>query len=193
MRHYQIWSEEEKELVRRDYTGTRTSVLALSQVTGHPVTSVKGIVYKLGLGLKTDHKPWTKKEEEALAELITKYPIVKIAEIMKRPVNSVASKSERLKLSRRIRDGYFTQREVAQIFGVDSHWVRNKISNNQLVAIPNHEPIPKHGGSYWRITEDSVRKYLIDHSVELTGRNVNLNLIVWLLTNNQKTPTSGRK
>jgi hypothetical protein len=130
------WTEEDKETVRARYTGDRASAERLSMITGHPVSSVKGQIYKLGLGKRIDHRAWTGKEEEKLAELIGQQGIAKTAKLLRRSVNSVAVKLQRMKFSRRVRDGYFTQKETAELLGVDSHWVRDRIARGELEAEP---------------------------------------------------------
>ena len=147
-----------------------------------PVSSVKGQAYKLGLGRRLNSRHWTPEEEEKLADLITREHINKVAEILKRSVNSVAVHLQVMHLSRRIRDGYFTQKEVAQLFGVDHHWVNDRIKSGELKAEPIMGYIPKQGGSRFKIKEQDIKKFIIDNAVKLTGRNVDLSLMVYILT-----------
>lgn len=182
MNQYRIWTEEEKEIVRVHYTGNRVNVMWIAQKTGHPVKSVRGQAYKLGLGQRIDSKRWTEKEEEKLAELLTQYHMTEVARIMKRSVNSCVVKAHIMKLSRRTRDGYFTQKEAAQLLGVDSHWVQNRIANGEIVASPNNGSIPTNGGSYWRITEVELKRFIIEHQLQITGRNIDIALFVYIFT-----------
>ena len=179
MKHH-LWTEEEKEFIRCNYTGNKTSITRISQSIGHPETSVKGQIYKLGLGLRIDHKSWSPEEKERLAELITQYHIAKVAQILKRSINSVAVKVQIMKLSRRIRDGYFTQKEVAQLLGVDSHWVHDRITRGELKAEPIMGYIPSNGGSRWKVEEKDIRKFITEHASSITGRNVDISLLVYI-------------
>jgi len=181
-RHYTTWTGEEKDFLRANYTGNLASVHYMSQRTGHPVPSVKGQLHKLGLGRQIDRRTWTVEEEDSLTELITQCHITKVAELLNRSVNSVAVKAQRMKLSRRIRDGYFTQKEVAELLGVDSHWVKARISRGELKAEPINGHIPDNGGSRWCIKEKDIRRFVIGHAMSLTGRNVDLSLLVYILT-----------
>lgn len=175
------WTEEEKEIIRSTYVGNRASVLRIAHKVGHPPSSVIGQIQKLGLGNKSKHHPWSSEEEERLAELIPQYHITKVAKLLRRSVNSVAVRVQRIGLSRRVRDGYFTQKEVAQLLGVDSHWVHDRIIRGELKAKPINKYIPSNGGSRWRITEKDIKQFVIDNALSLTGRNVDISLLVYLM------------
>ena len=179
---YRNFTEDDKDFIRMHYKGDRASVEFIAGRIGHPVSSVKGQVYKLGLGRRIKHHHWTPEEEERLADLITREHINKVAGILKLSVNSVAVKLQRMHLSRRIRDGYFTQKEVAQLFGVDHHWVSDRIKSGELKAEPIMGYIPKQGGSRLKIKEQDIKKFIIDNAVKLTGRNVDISMLVYILT-----------
>ena len=180
------WTEDEKEFVRAHYTGNSASVKHIARMTGHPLSSVKGQIYKLGLGQRIDYRDWTADEEEQLAELITQYHVTKVARILKRSVNSIAVKAQRMKLSRRVRDGYFTQKEVAQLLGVDHKWVHSRIIEGKLKAEPINDYIPSHGGSRYRIKEKDIKWFVFENALNLTGRNVDISSLVYIFMGHSK-------
>jgi len=191
-KHY--WTEEEKAIVRRDYQGTSKSAEQianlLSYITGKRITfcAVKGQIALMGIAHRK--KPWTLKEEDRLRGLIPLHPIYKIAKTMGRSKNSIRVKATRLGLSTQFRDGWFTKAEVSQILGVDHKKVQKWIDTGALKASWHGETKPQmHGGSCWHITSQELRAFLQSHAVELTGRNVDLFMIVELLTGNS-TPRS---
>jgi len=103
---------------------------------------------------------------------------------MHRSLNSVVVRMKRLHLSRRVRDGWYTKREVCEILGMDHKWVQRRIDSGALKAEPHdpESPLPKkNGGSCWHITEKDLAKFIVHHPQELNGRNVDLIIVVDLL------------
>ncbi len=180
------WTEDEKEIVRRDYRGTNASAQMIAVMLGVSFNGVKGQVQKLGVAKNTDRKRWSLEEEEQLRELITVYPTQKIARIMKRSINSVSVRAKRLGLSRRLRDGWFTKKEVCEILGVGHKWLQKRIDSGALKAKPHKQgSIPqKGGGAMWEIKAMDLREFIIKHPMELQGRNVDMVLVVDLLQTN---------
>ena len=175
------WTNKEKEVIRTEYRGNLASVKLISQKVNHPISSIKGQIYRLGLGRRIDYKLWTQEEEEQLADLITRLPVHKITKIMGRSVNSIAIHAYKLRMSPRARDGYFTQRDLCLLLGVDHHWIRHRITRGELEATPNDKPIPAHGGGFWRISEKEVKRFIIANARILTGRNIDLEVLIYIM------------
>uniref|UniRef100_A0A6M3KJQ6 Putative DNA binding, helix-turn-helix domain containing protein n=1 Tax=viral metagenome TaxID=1070528 RepID=A0A6M3KJQ6_9ZZZZ len=176
------WTAEELEIVRRDYDGTGVGAQRIADRLGVTVHAVHGKIQFLGVARNTGRRAWTQREEELLAEYIGKYAISTIARKMNRSLNSVVVKAKRLRLSLRARDGWFTKTEVCEILGVDHHWVQRRIDSGELKAGWNSDCKPQRSGAaYWRITTDSIRQFIVEHANELTGRNIDLVMIVHLL------------
>ena len=175
------WTDEERDIVRRDYNGHNASAHSIAARMGVTFCAVKGKVQELGIAL--DKSPrWTPAEEADLREWITQYAPPTVAEKLGRSINSVVVKSRRLGLSRRIRDGWFTKREVAEICGVDHKKVGQWIDTGALKASWHTDIKPcKEGSACWHICEEDLRAFIIAHSYELIGRNVDLFTIVNIL------------
>jgi len=182
------WLESERDIVRRDYDGTNKSAQLiaenLSHMTGECVTlnAVKGQVSKLGLAIDKSRR-WTPKETDALTEMITEYAPLTIAKKLHRSVNSVVLKSKRLGLSRRVRNDWYTQKEVCEILGVDHRKVGKWIEAQELKASYHHGHKPqKNGSGYWHIERKDLRDFIQNNSHGLVGRNVDLFQIVDILS-----------
>ena len=176
------WTEEEKEIVRRDYRGNRESCEHIAGRIGVTTQAVKSQVQLLGLA-QVRHCRWTEKEDEQLRELAEELPPQKIARRMKRSKNAVVLRMKRLRISQRDHSGWYTKREVTEIFGVDHKWVQVRIDNGSLEASYHHGHRPQQNGSCcWHICEKAVRDFLVNHAWELNGRNVDLLSIVDILT-----------
>lgn len=176
------WTEEEREIVRRDFTHTHASRREIAHRLGVTEFGVAGQIATMGIAKKTGRRSWRPKEDEQLGELVTRYAPITIAKRMHRSVNSVVVRSTRLGYHRRVRDGWYTKKEVCELFGVDHKWVQNRIDSGELKATYHngHKPQQK-GLAMWHIDEVDLREFIIGHSIELTSRNVDLFQIVNIL------------
>jgi hypothetical protein len=186
-KHNHIYTEAEKEIIRVNYKGTEESLQAIanriSASSGDNITpkGIKGQVNSLGLGRA--YSDWTPEEEQTLQKMITTDHPRSIAKRLHRSINSVIVRSNRLHLSRSVRDGWFTEKEVCEILGVDHHWVEKQVGLKRLkMAAHNPEVKPcKAGGSYWHIKSEDLVSFIRSNALELQGRNVDLFVIVDLL------------
>ena len=58
------WTQEEREVVRREYRQTHKSRRELAAKLGVTEYAVAGQVSRMGLGKRTDRRPWTPEEDE---------------------------------------------------------------------------------------------------------------------------------
>lgn len=176
------WTDEERDIIRRDYTHTRQSRRELAYRLNVTEFGVAGQIAIMGISKRDDRRRWTTEEEERLAELIHRYCPRRIAKIMNRSITSIVVKAGRLSISRRIRDGWFTKSEVCEIFGVDHHWIQRRIDSSAIIASYHFDHRPsKNGGSMWHIEAKDLKAFIRRYPDELTGRNVDLPMIVELL------------
>jgi len=179
-KHY--WTEEERGIVRRDYMGTNQSADRIAAKLGVTRYAVKGQAATMGI-LQQKSPPWNDKELEQLSRLIHTYSIPQIAKKLHRSTNAVKIKATRLKLGLRLRDDWFTKKEVCEILGVDHKKVQSWIDNGALVATWHTDRKPQQNGmSMWHIEAKAPKNFLMNYSGELLGRNVDLQQIVWILT-----------
>ncbi len=175
------WTEEELEIVRRDYKGTNASSQAIASKLGVTLAAVKGKAAVMGI-MQVKSPAWTEAEEETLAELITRYAPHFIAKKLHRSVNAVVVKSKRMGLSRRCRDGWFTKKEVCELLGVDHKKIQGYIDRGKLKASWHGELKPQQNGTaMWHINAGDLREFIIKNIGAFQGRNVDLLLIVWLI------------
>lgn len=176
------WTEDELEIVRRDYAGTNESARAIAHRLGVTLFAVKGQVQKLGIAKITDRCKWDPAQDKKLRELIEQYPISLVAKKMKRSKNAVAMRVKRLGLSRRDRFDWYTKREVCEILGVDHKWVQTRIDSGSLPAISYYGGrVGQLGLSAWQIQRTDLRAFIRRYPEELNGRNVDLITVVDIL------------
>ena len=175
------WTDGERDIVRRDYDGTNKSAWIIANKLDVTFCAVKGQVQRMGIA--QDKSPnWTESEIEILTKNITRYSTVTIARKLHRSINSVVLKAKRLGLSRRIRDDWYTKRDVCNILGVDHKKIQHWIDWGELKASYHHGYRPqKNGSGSWHVDKSHLRAFIISHSVELTGRNVDLFLVLQVL------------
>ena len=176
------WTDEEREIVRRDFRQTSASQRELANRLGMTGPQVAHQIAKMGLRKHSVRRPWTPEENSRLLDLIEEKSIGQIAKSMKRTVNAVMIQAKRLNASRRNRTGWYTMREVCEILGMDHHWVGRRIENGSLQATrQNGGTSEDDSGRMWRIEEKSLRQFIRRHPHELTGRNVDLVHLVNIL------------
>jgi len=175
------WTDDERDIVRREYDGHNKTSERIGNKLGVTFYAVKGQAAKMGI--MQDKSPcWTDTEIEKLTEMITQYAPLTIARKLNRSVNSVVVKSKRLGLSRRIRDGWYTKKEVCEILGVDHKKIQRYIDKGELKATWHTEIKPqKNSGACWHIKQQDVKDFIEKNIGDFQGRNVDLTMIVWLL------------
>ena len=176
------WTQEEHEIVRRDYQGTHQSRREIAAKLGVTEFAVAGQIAKLGIANSSGRRPWTPQEDLELRELTPKLSNIQIAKRMKRSINSVTVRAKRLGCSRRVRDDWYTISDAASILGKDTKWVRCRVQDGRLKAKHHHhnsnDPPP---GTTWHINRKDLKIFLQTYPHEMTARNVDLVAIVDLL------------
>jgi len=176
------WTEEERNIVRRDYTHTLQSAIEIGQRLGVTAFAVKGQVSMMGLGNHNNRHPWTPAEEVKLEQLLGRWGPRTVAKKMHRSLNSVVVKATRLHISRRDRDGWFTKRDVCEILGVDHKWVQTRIDTGAIKAYYHHGARPSQlGMRAWHIEEADLKEFIRRYPQELIARNLDMIMIVDIL------------
>lgn len=176
------WTDDERDIIRRDYKHTRESCRQLAAQLGVTEFAVRGQVSTMGIAKSDDRKPWSPEEEERLRKLIPEFCPRAIAKKMKRSLNSVVVKAKRLDLRRRYRDGWFTKREVCEILAHDHKWVQARIDSGALPATSHYGDRPTQlGMSAWHIREHDLVQFLRKYPQELVGCNIDIIMVVELL------------
>ena len=186
--HKHKWTDDERDIVRRDYNGTGNTTQRIAdrlcQITGDKITfyAVKGQAAKMGV--MQDKSPrWTDEEVERLIETNGQYAPIAIAHQLHRSLNSVVVKAKRLGLKRCFRDGWFTKKEVCEILGVNHKKIQHYIDGGGLKASYHNGAKPqKNGTAMWHIKTGDLVQFIKNNAGDFQGRNVDLTMIVWLLS-----------
>jgi hypothetical protein len=184
------WTEEDKELIRSEYKGTIFSATIisqrLSQIHGYNISphAVQSQVYRLNLGSYIKSS-WSDAEKEYLTDLVGKYSVKEIKRKFdergyKRSRFSISCKMNDLRVTNDYRDGWYTKSEVAEMLGITKNRLQCYIDSKVLKASYHNgdKPTNTSGSKMWHIEESDLRDFIIAHSMDLTGRNVDLFQIV---------------
>ena len=181
-----LWSQKEKDFVRLYYRGTRKSRQYLASILNVSEHAVAGQVNRMGLCKRSSRAKWTHDEDEQLrtliGTLIGRYPVSRISKIMGRTPNAISVRAKRLKPSRRDRDDWYTLTEVAEILGVDRHWVERRITAGTLKASLQHGSRKASKPRVYRIRRNELRNFIRRFPQELNSFNIDLITCVDLLS-----------
>jgi len=181
MKIYHKWTDEEREVIRCGYCHTKRSKDELAARLGTTRQAVAAQVQLLGITRQVG-RAWTDAEDRKLIKLLESHCPQYVAKMMHRSVSSVVSRSKRLGVRRRMRDSWFTEKDVGTILGHSCRWVRKRIDEGKLKATYHngHHPSGK-GLSMWHIEESDLREFIRTYPQELTGRNVDMIMLVDIL------------
>ena len=184
MSKWHNWTPEEDDIIRRDYRHTIASKKEIAYKLGVSWPAVNGRIQLMGIAKRTDRMKWSEDQDDKLIELMGIYSPYTVARKMHRSVNSVCVRFSRLHGSRLARNGWFTKRELCELLGMEHRWVQARIDSGAIKATYHYGSRPgQKGMSAWHIEEKDLRAYLIKHSIELNGRNVDLPLIIDIILN----------
>lgn len=169
------WTDEELSLVRCDYQGTRLSARDLAQRLGISYWQVHFALEGMGLSHRWNERYWAAREDKYLTNNYDKLTTKQICQKLKRSKNSVVIRMKRLKLNRRLRDGWYTMNETCEILGHDHRKITQWIETGKLKATYHHDHKPqKNGSGYWHIDRNDLKKFICKYPQELIGRNVDI-------------------
>lgn len=180
--HIHNWTVEERDFLRREYRYTIQSLKELAAKMGLTDSSIRQQLTRMGL-LKLTGR-WTEAEEAFLVENYSRLSLLTISRKLHKSSNAVVGKAHRLRVTSRVRDGWFTMQEVSRILGVDQSWIRRRMSNGFQLEMGPHDPgRPPVKGSYapWHISEEALRDFIRRYPEELTGHNVDFVMLVDIL------------
>lgn len=177
------WTEEDDMYIRSRYTYTIESLRELGRHFGVSENSIRQRLTRLGI-LRQSVR-WSASELQYLEENYDKYPNRVLAKKLHKSVNSITAKARRLRVKKMNRDGWFTETDVAKIFGVDVGWITRRLKSGQcnLEMRPFDTDKPPSQGHYnsWKISEKALRDFIRKYPEELTGCNVDFVMLVDIL------------
>jgi hypothetical protein len=151
--------------LREAYAGNKVGLSRaldrLSRDTGWPRHAFKTHAIRLGITQGGHRRRWTVQEDEHLAEFMASQSLRTMARALGRSVESVDARAERLKLSRRLREGWYNLADLATVFGAHHSTVRGWMRRGFLGKV--------HEGAQLRVVETNVVRFLrrLPHEYDL--------------------------
>lgn len=124
---------------------------------------------------------YSKYEDLVLEKLAGRISCVELAKTLGRTYHSVNNRCRRLGISRRCRDGWFCERDVSSILGVDHRTVSKYIHDGTLRGSWKSEGLGDKPRYAVVLTKD-LRKFIVDHPTELANKKVDLTMIIYILS-----------
>jgi len=158
------WTADMDDQLRQVYrrSGNRRDLSVelnrLASTLRRPKFILANRAQSLGLSL-LPWKPWSKEEILTLRELAGQKGVRTIAKVMKRSYHSVKHQLFRMDLSTQVSEGYSIQ-QLKSLMGVPHTRIQMWLTTKALKMKEE------------RITEESVRKFLIDHMEAYSFRRV---------------------
>jgi hypothetical protein len=172
-----FWTPERDQALRDRYDPrTRGAIAALAAAIGWPTWVLKKRAALLGITRPVDRKEWTAEE---VAFLWT-HTGTRSAEWMRkklgRSLTSVVLKLKRMKISRRVKDGY-TLRELELCFGVDHRVIERWVEEGKLCSLRRGAPgqnaapgIRRRGTDRerdpWAVSDSDILRFITAHPME---------------------------
>jgi hypothetical protein len=175
-------TDEQREIIRRDYRGTTESALKLAHRFGLTRWQVQYALESMRITRRWGDRYWTESEDNYLRANIEKLSVGQMSKRLKRSRSSIYSRAWRFKLSWKNHDGWYTLNEAAEILGNDQNKVRRWIEQGILKASYHYGVKPSQKGGYcWHIRREDLVAFIRRYPQELVGRNVDIIQIVEIL------------
>lgn len=167
-----VFTAEADRLLRERYdTRVRGRAAEIAATLGMPAWRIKRRACELGLTTpRGDRKPWTDADRRFLERHVGRRLVPWIARQLGRSLTAVQVELKRLKISRAMRVGY-TQRELAECFGVDPHVVGRWVEAGQLTGARGVMGVEK-ARAAWHFTEADVVRFISAHPTAFELRRV---------------------
>lgn len=168
------WTPERDQALRERYDGrVKGTAARLAAAIGWPAWVIKKRAAALGLCYAVERKDWTPEETAFLWEHAGTRHAHWIAKQLKRSETSVVLKFKRMKISRRVQDGY-TLRELTLCFGTDHHVIERWVREGKLVSRPLGRPAEHDDATVrrrgtrgprdaWAVTDVDLLRFITEH------------------------------
>ena len=171
------WTPEEDAAIRAAYKprpGWKKERDQLAVRFGRTSGAIKHRAQALEVAVKSGKsRPWTKADDEELAELLETHSRHAVAKKLGRSLNAINIRCQKLRLYAAYRDGWYTADDVAFIVGVNPSWVQRRIERGMLRD--------ERDGQAHRITVRALKEFIKAYPGELQGRPVDMVSVVQVL------------
>lgn len=174
------YSPGDRDYIRQHYQRDR-SVAQIAEDLTTTTRAVRWQARRLGLG-RQRALPFTSAEDQYILQYGQRLPLTTVARRLHKSVPQVSNRARHLHLSLRVRDGWYTKEEAAQVVGMRYQGLQHYINCGALRATHHHATAPAgNGGGAYHIAEKDLREFVRQYPSALQGRPVDMVVLVDLL------------
>jgi hypothetical protein len=183
------WSGEAREVVRvylseaerpgqAAQIGLKGLITKLVQVSGNPRDACWRFARQAGIGEKQGYRPWTRKEQQKLLDLIAMHPVHEVALMLRRSPASARSMLERLGATAKMGQDWFTKYTLAEALHIRAEDVQKWIDRGWLQC----RSIQTGRLTRQVIDADAFCTFCKQHRSEILGRRLNADRLSFVQT-----------
>lgn len=177
-----LWTEKEIEIVKKCYKGNKQNVLEIQKQLKYfcgvdrSTCAISKMAQKLDLTRRRICYTWSENDDILLENMAGSHTAQQIATKLKKSIHSVYHRASEKHICLYIKHDIYSVQRIADMLGVWENTVLRWIKEKSLKAIPHDHK------THWQISREDLRDFIINHPVELTGRNLDMLQIVDILT-----------
>lgn len=179
-----FWTPERDETLRQRYDGkVKGRAAEIAAFWGWPSWQIKRRAAQLGLSYPADRREWTRPETDFLWQHAGERTARWIAKRLGRSETSVVLKFKRMKISRRVSEGY-TLRDLCECFGIDHHGVERWVKHGWLnVRRRKTMRTEEQGVDPWMVSDEKILDFIMRHPLAFRLDKVDQVWFMDLVTN----------
>lgn len=125
-------SGESKASGADSHVGLKTLITHIAALSGNPRAACWRFARQAGVQSKREYRPWTRKEQQKLLDLISANSLPDVTLLMRRSATSVRSMLHRLGASARMGEDWFTKHALAKALHIRADEVQRWIDRGWL-------------------------------------------------------------
>ena len=156
----------------------KSLVTKLVAVSGNPRDACWRFARQNGITSKQGYRPWTRKEQQKLLDLISIHPVHEVTVLLRRSPSSIRSMLQRLGATAKMGQDWFTKFTLAEALHVRAEEVQKWIDRGWLQC----RSVQTSGLTRQFIDADAFCTFCKQHRTEILGRRLNVDRLSFVQT-----------
>ena len=159
-------------------TDLKALIAKLVQISGNPRDACWRFVRQAGIAPKQAYRPWARREQQKLLDLIAIYPVHEVTLLLRRSPASVRSMLQRLGATAKMGQDWFTKYTLAEALHVRADEVQKWVDRGWLQC----RTVQTGGLTRQIIEADAFCAFCKQHRSEILGRKLNADRLTFVQT-----------
>lgn len=159
-------------------TDLKSLVTKLVEVSGNPRDACWRFARQNGITSKQAYRPWTRKEQQKLLDLISIHPLHEVTVLLRRSSSSIRSMLQRLGATAKMGQDWFTKYTLAEALRIRAEEVQKWIDRGWLQC----RSVQTGGLTRQVIDADAFCTFCKQHRAEILGRRLNADRLTFVQT-----------